>query len=197
MTELSSILSAFGLSASAGLNAYIPLLVVALGARAFPQLITLNEPFDLLSSNWSIAALVILLVVEMLADKVPAVDHLNDVIGMFIRPAAGAVLFAASTSGAITHLDPRLALVCGLVVAGGTHSVKATARPVVTASTGGIGNPIVSTVEDVAAFLTSIVAVLAPLLLGVVALIFGVLFVWWLFRRRAKRRTAGAGASGG
>jgi cytochrome bd-type quinol oxidase subunit 2 len=197
MAELSNILSAFGLSASAGLNAYIPLLIVALTARAFPNVLSLNEPFDLLASNWSIAALVVLLVVELLADKVPAVDHVNDVIGMFIRPAAGAVLFAGTTSGAIENLDPRLALLCGLLVAGTTHGVKATARPVVTASTGGVGNPIVSTLEDVAAFLTSMVALLAPLLIGVAIVLFGILFVWWLFRRRTKKSAAGAGAGGG
>ncbi len=192
MAELSNILSAFGLSASAGLNAYIPLLIVALGARLFPDHVVLAEPFDLLASNIAIAVLVVLLAVEILADKVPAADHVNDVIGLFIRPAAGAILFAGTTGGAIAHLDPRIALVCGLLIAGTTHSVKATARPVVTASTGGVGNPIVSAVEDVAAFLTSLVAVLAPLLIGVALLIFGVLIVWLYFRRRARKAPAGA-----
>ena len=91
ITAIGGVLSAFGLSASAGLNAYIPLLVIALTAR-FTDLITLSAPFDLLTSAWVIGALVVLLVIEVLADKVPGIDHVNDLIGTFVRPAAGAVL---------------------------------------------------------------------------------------------------------
>jgi len=192
IAELSQILSAFGLSASAGLNAYIPLLIIALTTRLFPQYLQLNEPYDLLASNLSIAVLVVLLLVEVAADKVPVVDHINDIISVFIRPTAGAVLFAASTSSpTVAVLDPRLALILGFLVAGATHSAKATARPVVTASTGGVGNPVVSTIEDVAALLTSLVAVLAPLLIGVSIIIFVLLIWWWWARRRARPATVG------
>ena len=192
MAELSHVLSAFGLSASAGLNAYIPLLIIALGARYFPQLIQLGQPYDVLTSPWAIAALMILLLVEVLADKIPVVDHVNDLLGMIIRPAAGAVLFAAST-GSVERLDPVLAIILGFVVAGATHGAKATARPVVTASTGGLGNPIVSTIEDVAALMTSLVAVLAPLLIGVAIIFFVLLIGWWFMRRRTSQAMAGAG----
>jgi len=190
LAALTALLSAFGLSASAGLNAYIPLLVVALTAR-FTPLITLNAPYDILTSGWVIGALFVLLVVEVLADKVPGVDHLNDLAGLILRPAAGAVLFAAST-GAVAAIDPRLAVVAGLLVAGAAHSAKATARPMVTATTGGLGNPVISTVEDVAALFTSILAVVFPLLIGAVALVFALIVAWWMTRRR--RRTVRAGA---
>jgi hypothetical protein len=186
VAELTQILSAFGLSASAGLNAYIPLLLIAVTARLFPQAIQLDAPFDLLTSSWVIGALAVLLVVEALADKVPVVDHVNDLIGLFVRPTAGAVLFAAST-GTVSFLRPELALVLGLLVAGAAHGAKATARPMVTASTGGMGNPVVSTMEDIAALLTSVVALLAPLLIGVALVLFALLFLIWLGRRRARR----------
>lgn len=182
MPELSALLSGFGLSASAGLNAYIPLLIIALGARYFPDYIQLAKPFDLLTEPWAIAALIILLVVEVLADKVPVVDHVNDVIGLFIRPTAGAILFAASV-GSVSTIDTRLALLAGLLVAGTTHAAKATARPVVTATTAGMGNPIVSTLEDLAALVTSLVAVLAPLLIAVAFFVFALLFIVWMSRR--------------
>jgi hypothetical protein len=75
--ELLGILSAFGRSASAGLNAYIPLLIVALLAK-FTNLIQLSSPWDALTSWWIIALLVVLTLVEFFADKVPAVNHVND-----------------------------------------------------------------------------------------------------------------------
>lgn len=182
---ISTILSAFGLSASAGLNAYIPLLIIALTAR-FTPLVNLSAPYDLLTSTWVIGTLTVLLLVEILADKIPVVDHVNDLLGLGIRPAAGAMLFAAST-GTLDFLDPRLALVSGLVVAGVAHGAKATARPLVTVSTGGIGNPIVSTIEDIAAFTTSVVAVIFPLLIGGALVVFAGLWAWWLTRRNRRR----------
>ena len=187
---IASILSAFGLSASAGLNAYIPLLIISLSAR-FTPLINLSAPYDVLESTWVIGALTALLIVEVLADKIPMVDHVNDLVGLAIRPAAGALLFAATT-GTLTFLDPRLALIAGLFVAGAAHGAKATARPLVTASTGGIGNPIVSTVEDVAAITTSIVAIVFPLLIGGAMVVFAGMWAWWLARRRRKRVGAAA-----
>jgi hypothetical protein len=184
------ILTAFGLSASAGLNAYIPLLVIALTAR-FTSLVTLAPPYDILTNGWVITALAALLVVEVLADKVPVIDHANDIIGTFLRPAAGALLFASAMSGVVTGLDPRLALLAGALTAGVTHGAKATARPVVTATTAGIGNPVISTVEDVASLLTSVVAILAPALIAVALVLFLVLFLAWISRRG---RHAGARA---
>ncbi|MCB0216681.1 MAG: DUF4126 domain-containing protein [Chloroflexi bacterium] len=174
--------SAFGLSASAGLNAYIPLLIIALTAR-FTDLITLQAPYDRITSGWAIGAVCVLLVVEVLADKVPLADHVNDAIATFIRPVAGALLFAAA-AGNVQAMNPVLALVMGLFTAGGVHAAKATARPLITATTGGLGNPVVSTLEDLAALVTSIVAILAPLLIAVAMLVFALLLAWWWGRRR-------------
>ena len=181
------ILSAFGLSASAGLNAYIPLLIVALAARF--DVIQLDGPYAHVESWWAIGVLAFLLLVEMLADKVPVADHVNDLISTFIRPAAGALLFAANT-GTVSQMHPVLALVLGLFTAGAVHGAKASARPMITASTGGIGNPIVSTLEDVVAVITSIVAILAPLLLFITFVAFALMMAWWMMRRR-RRRLAG------
>jgi len=178
-----SLATAFGLSTAAGLNAYIPLLVVALLARLTP-LITLNEPYDALSSWWVIGVLAVLLVVEILVDKVPAVDTVNDIIQTFIRPAAGAILFAAITNAIGVH--PVLAAICGVILAGGVHAVKAGGRPVVAATTAGVGNPIVSTVEDIISFVTSVLAIVAPYLVLALIVISLVLFTWWYVRRRQR-----------
>jgi hypothetical protein len=184
MDALANVLSAFGLSSAAGLNAYLPLLIVALAAR-FTNLVQLNQPWDVLTSWWVIGVLALLLLVEMTADKIPAVDTVNDVINTLIRPAAGAVLFAAN-SGVVGEMHPILALICGLLVAGGVHAVKATARPVVTATTGGTANWLVSIVEDVVSFVTAVLAILVPVLLIVLIVLIIIFLAWWWSRRRAR-----------
>jgi hypothetical protein len=189
MTELAGVLTAFGLAASAGLNAYVPLLTIALMAR-FTNLLTLSEPWEPLTSWWVIGALVILTAVEFFADKVPAVNHVNDAIQTFVRPAAGAVLFAAST-GAVTNIHPVVAIIAGLLVAGTVHAVKAAAvRPAVTATTGGAGNVPVSIAEDVTATVLSITAILVPILLGCLLVLLTSLIIWGIWRRENSRRTA-------
>ena len=184
MHPFTDIFSAFGLSSAAGLNAYLPLLVVALTAR-FTNLIQLNEPWDVLTSWWVIGVLAVLLLIEMTVDKVPAVDTANDVINTAIRPMAGAILFAAS-SGAVGEVHPVLAVICGLLVAGGVHAVKATARPAVTATTGGFGNWLVSLSEDVVAFVTTVMAILVPVLLVLLMVLFFLLLAWWWSKRRTR-----------
>ncbi len=176
------VLSAFGLSAATGLNAWLPLLIVGLLAR-YTDLITLRAPWSAVENAWVLAVLAVLLIIEMTVDKIPAVDTVNDVIQTVIRPAAGAVLFAASAN-VISDVSPILALICGLLVAGGVHAVKATARPVITATTAGIGNPVVSVIEDVVSGATTIVAVVLPAVAAAAVLGWLALFAWWYFRRR-------------
>lgn len=186
LPALGGIGAAFGLSASAGLNAYIPLLVVALAAR-FTNLLNLSEPYDLLTSWPVIAVLAVLLLVEMTVDKIPAVDTVNDVIQTFIRPTAGAVMFAANAN-VVNDLSPTVALVAGILLAGSVHATKSAVRPAVTGSTAGIGNPVVSLTEDIIAFVTSIAAIFLPLIVGVITIIF-VIFAWRMWLRRRNNRS--------
>lgn len=185
------IFSAFGLSFSAGLNAYLPVLIVALVGRFFPKLFTLTEPYDVLTSWWVIGVLVVLVVIEFFVDKIPAVDSINDVIQTVVRPAAGALMFAVST-GAVEGIQPVLAVIAGLLVAGSVHATKATVRPLVTATTAGIGNPIVSVVEDVVAFVTSLLAILLPIVVGIFLIAVVITFFSWRSRRRKKQAAGGA-----
>ena len=185
--------SAFGLSTSAGLNAYIPMLTVALLGR-LTSLVELGEPWDVLTSWWIIGLLTVLLIIDILADKIPAVDSANDVIQTVIRPTAGAIMFAATTQESI-GLHPVLALGCGILLAGGVHVVKAGARPVVTATTAGVGNPIVSTIEEVIAAITSFVAVIFPFLI-IVWFFLLALLVFLVLRWRGRRLPARRHKSG-
>jgi Domain of unknown function (DUF4126) len=189
MEALLGIFSAFGLSASAGLNAYIPLLVVGVIAH-YTNLIKLNPPYDALANPYILILIGILLIIEMLADKLPVANHINDLIQTFVRPVAGAIVFAASTN-IVTGINPIIALACGLLVAGSVHVVKSAAiRPIVTATTAGAGNVPVSVAEDVTSTVVSLLSILAPIAIAVLAIIAIVLLIWLWARRTSKKETA-------
>ncbi|TVR69478.1 MAG: DUF4126 domain-containing protein [Sphaerobacteraceae bacterium] len=179
------ILTGAGLAAPAGLNAYIPLLTVALLDR-FTNLVTLGSPYDLLSSDAGLIALSILLVVELFADAIPGLDTVNDLIQTAIRPATGAVLMLAAGNSDDGWIDmhPILQGLLGAGLAGIVHTVKAVARPMVTVSTAGMGNAGVSSVENVAALGLSLLAVLVPILVLVGILIMLIFAIQWLVRRK-------------
>jgi Domain of unknown function (DUF4126) len=189
MNILLGIFSAFGLSASAGLNAYIPLLVVGILAH-YTNLIKLASPWDTLANPWVLIFLGILLIIEMLADKLPAINHLNDLIQTFVRPVAGAIVFAASTN-VIGGISPVLALICGLLVAGSVHVAKsAVVRPLLTAATGGAGNVPVSLAEDAASTVISFLAILLPIAIAVFIALIILFLIWWWAHRTSKSEAA-------
>ena len=185
MDAFSSIIAGFGLSAPAGLNAWIPLLVASLSAKI--GWLKLNAPFDVLGETWVLVVLLALVTIELFVDKIPAVDTLNDIIHTFIRPVAGGILFAAQ-AGAIGGLDPTDGFILGLVSEGALHAVKATSRPIVTTFTGGIFNPIVSMVEDIIAAVTAVLALVIPILAALFMLVFLVVAGWMVIRWRERRR---------
>ncbi len=179
------VFTAFGLSASAGLNAYIPLLVVALLAR-FSGWIDLHAPWSALESWWVIGVLILLSLVEFFADKIPAVNHVNDLIQSFVRPTAGAIVFAASAR--VADVNPILAMIAGLLVAGGVHAVKSVAvRPAVTASTGGTANVPVSIMEDIVSTILSILAVVIPVFVAAMIVLLVSWLIWFMWRRSNRK----------
>ena len=186
MELLLGIFSAFGLSASAGLNAYIPLFTIAVIAH-YTDWFKLNAPYDALANPWIIILLGVLIIIEFLADKVPAFNHINDLIQTFIRPAAGAIVFAAAAK-VLTDISPPLSLACGLLVAGSVHVAKsAVVRPAITVTTGGAANIPVSIAEDVISTITSILAVIVPVIVACIFVLFTALLIWWLWRRSNAR----------
>jgi hypothetical protein len=182
MELLFGIFSAFGLSASAGLNAYIPLLIIAVIAH-YTDWFTLNPPFDTLANPWVIIVLGVLVIIEFLADKIPAINHLNDILQTLIRPTAGAIVFAASAK-VLTDANPVFSLICGLLIAGSVHVVKAGAvRPAVTATTAGAGNVPVSIAEDIISTLVSFLSIVMPVLIAVIFILLAAYIIWRLGRR--------------
>jgi hypothetical protein len=187
--EVFNILSAFGLSASAGLNAYIPLLVVSLLAK-YTSLIKLNSPWNGMTSWWVIGTLIFLTIIEIVADKVPAVNHINDIIQSFIRPTAGAIVFAAS-AGTISSVGTVFAIIAGLFVSGSVHAVKSLAiRPAVTATTGGAANIPVSVAEDVTSTGISVLSIIVPIIAVCLLVILIAVVIIIFIRRRNKKRNS-------
>ena len=178
---MEQLLTGLGLSGSAGLNAYLPMLIMGVMARL--DVMQLQDPYDKLSSPLILGILVILLIIEMTADKIPAVDNLNDAIQTFIRPSAGALLFTASTAG-VDATDPTMltaaSLLGGGMSAGSVHTVKAISRPGVTLTTAGFGNFFVSIIEDIISFFVSIFAILIPFIVLILSFSM-VVIVGWIF----------------
>jgi uncharacterized membrane protein len=173
---------AIALAASAGLRAWLPLLLA--GSLARIGVLDLGESFSFLASNQALVLFGVATVIELVGDKVPAVDHALDVIGTPLRPAAGALL-AASVLGTVS--DPLTALALGTAVGAPSalvpHAAKTALRTVSTTLTGGLANPILSFLEDVIALATFVLAVVVPVLV-VILLVITVLFVRRLMRRR-------------
>ncbi|WP_327034210.1 DUF4126 domain-containing protein [Micromonospora ureilytica] len=189
------VLTGTGLAASAGLNAYIPLLILGLLGR-YTDLIDLPSGWTWLGNGWVIAIMALLLAVEMVADKVPVVDHINDVVQTVVRPTAGGLAFGAgSSSETVTVSDPGsffsshqwVPVVTGVLLALGVHLLKSAARPVINATTAGFGAPVASTAEDATSVVVSLVAIILPVLVLVV-LVGLAFFAFWFFRRRSERR---------
>src|SRR3954468_5891246 len=174
----------------------------------YTDTIDLPGGWQWLSNGWVIGILAVLLAVEMVADKIPVVDHVNDVIQTVVRPTAGGLAFGA-TSGAQTmmvrnpgqffHGHQWVPVVTGVVISLFVHTTKAASRPVINTATVGVGAPIVSTLEDFSSTTLSVVAILFPVL--VVVLLIGIVLTAWALmrrigRRRAARRSARLAATG-
>jgi hypothetical protein len=195
------LLTGTGLAVAAGLNAYVPLLVLGLAGR-FLDFVELPSGWAWLQNEWVLAILAVLLVVETIADKVPAVDSINDWIQSIVRPAAGGIVFgtgSATQTAAVT--DPAaffesnqwVPVVAGIVIALGVHATKMFVRPAANALTAGAAAPVLSTGEDIGAVMFSLFAILIPILV-IIALIALVVVVFSIFRRMRRRRQSVAPA---
>jgi len=184
------VLLGLGLSASTGLNTFLPLLLLSAAARFHIAGIELGQRFDWLSSDVAIIVLIVASVVEIVADKVPAVDHFLDAVGTFVRPLAATVATASVLTGA--DVNPTVAAVVGLMIGAptslGFHTLKAGTRVASSAATLGCANPVLSLIEDVISFSLTVVAIFIPLAVPVAL----ALLVWllWLVAKRIRGQSA-------
>lgn len=184
------IISALGLSSASGLNAYIPLIVLG-GLDRWTDLVNLPPGWDWLSSTPALIVIGILLIIEVVADKLPALDSLNDIIQTLIRPASGGIVFSSGL-GADQVIDgsngfPWGTFITGVVIALIVHALKSFSRPVANVSTAGIAAPALSTGEDVLSLGLSLFAVIVPfLVLVLLVVLFGSAIYLITKVRRAK-----------
>jgi hypothetical protein len=186
-------LTGTGLAAAAGLNAYIPLLVVGLSSR-FLDWIELPPAWAWLQNEWVLVVLGVLLVIEIIADKIPVVDTVNDWLQTIIRPTAGGILFGTGTaSETVAVTDPAsffasnqwVPIVIGVVLSLLVHTGKTLARPAANAATAGLAAPALSAAEDVSSVVLSLLAILFPVL--VVFALLGVVVGLVAVIRRVRR----------
>lgn len=199
-TAITILLAALGLSSTAGLRAYLPLLAIGIAGNVpgpfDGKLIPLQGNFQALSNPVVLIILAALAVGEFAIDKIPVVDHLSDAVHTVIRPLAGAMIMAG-TANSLSDTSQWGAAILGGVLALAFHGVKATTRPAVTATTAGIGNPVVSFIEDVVVVIAVLALVLAPII-GIILMVLLVVVMGRLLarivRRFRGRKTSGQGA---
>lgn len=190
---MEQLLTGLGLSTAAGLNAYIPMLMLGLLAR-FTDMVTLPQGWSWLENGWVLTIVAVLLAVEVVADKVPALDSINDTVQTFVRPAAGGIVFGSGTAAQTTAVaDPGqwagsggwIPVAIGAVIALVVSLTKTAVRPAANVATAGVAAPVLSTVEDVASFSLVFIALLIPVLVLVV--LAALVWAGWRLWRRIRR----------
>jgi hypothetical protein len=185
-TIVPSLAMGIGLAACAGIRAWLPLLMA--GGMARWGIIELGQSFQFISSDRALILFGVATVIEILADKVPAVDHALDSLSTILRPAAGSLL-AASVLWQVS--DPLTALALGVAVGAPTslvpHAAKSLLRAASTTFTGGLANPLISILEDLMAVALFVLTVLIPVVVAAALVLIGLLVA-----RRVARRTSSA-----
>jgi hypothetical protein len=192
------LMTGFGLATAAGLNAYIPMLLMGLLAR-FTSLVSLPHGWTWLENGWVMGIVAVLLAVEIVADKIPALDSINDMVQTFVRPTAGGIVFGSGTAAQTAAVsDPAefartgqwVPVAIGVVTALVVHLTKTAVRPAANAATAGIAAPVLSTIEDFTSVSLSFIAILIPALVLVVMIALAWSAFWLLRRRRRRKRAA-------
>lgn len=181
------LISAFigiGLAAATGFRFFLPMYAVSLASYMgwIPQ----NENFQWLSGLPTLIATGIAMIVEILAYYIPFVDHLLDTISIPLATVAGSVMFASQFTELGTFPQWALALIAGGGTAAAISSGFAGTRAASTATTGGFGNSVVATTETAGAGLMSFLALAAPVIAFVVAVL--LLIAVFVFGRKLLRK---------
>lgn len=181
-TIVPSLAMGIGLAACAGIRAWLPLLMA--GGLARWGVIEIGPSFQFIAGDRALILFGVATVIEILADKVPAVDHALDSLSTVLRPAAGSLL-AASVLWQVS--DPLTALALGVAVGAPTslvpHAAKSLLRAASTTFTGGLANPFISILEDLMAVALFVLTVLVPVVVAAVLVLIGLLVARRLVRR--------------
>jgi hypothetical protein len=185
---LQSIALGISLAACAGLRAWLPLFAV--GASVRLGVLPLGESFRFLGSNIALSVFAIATLIELIADKIPVVDHALDALSTLLKPVAGIVL-AASVLWTVD--DPIVAIALGVMVgapaACAPHAAKAGLRGVLSPLTAGLAAPVLSVLEDVIAFGLVALAILAPFVVAAGVLLFALVTGKFLRKKMNQKPT--------
>lgn len=198
MNWVLALLLGVSLAASTGLNVFLPLLLLSLAGRFHVGDVTLAGSFAWLASDAAVISLSVATVVEIVADKVPALDHVLHVVATVAKPVAGALAASAAVGGT---MDVTMAAIVGLIlgapIAFGMHTVKSGTRVLSSGTTAGLANPLVSFAEDVVSAILSLIGIFLPLLvpLALGLVVYGGWKIMQVVRRRFGRKP-GATPSG-
>ncbi|MCT2042010.1 DUF4126 domain-containing protein [Pseudoclavibacter alba] len=194
------VLTGAGLASASGLNAFIPMLSLGLLSR-FTDLVNLPAGWEWLENEWVLGIIAVLLVLELVADKIPAIDSINDVVQTVIRPTAGGIVFGAGTAAQTAAIqnpaewwqsNAWVPVVIGVMTALVVHAGKAGTRAATNTVSVGAVAPVLSVGEDAMSVGLVFAAILIPVLVLVLLLAL-VLMFWWMwstFRRMRDRLKA-------
>lgn len=184
-----SIMIGVALSATCGFRVFVPLLAVNIGTRALDAdgqpLIELAGGFDWLSSDIALMVFLVATLFEIGGYYIPWIDNLLDTIASPASIVAGTVITASFATGMDPWLQWLLGVIAGGGAAGAVQATTVVARAGSTVTTGGLGNPIVASVETSGAFLGSALSIVAVefAIVVFVLLLGGGVWIWWRRRR--------------
>lgn len=181
METLLSVCLGIGLSAACGFRVFVPLLVVSIASLSGH--LTLAHGFEWIGSYPALVAFSVATCLEIGGYYIPWLDHLLDTIATPAAIVAGTVI----TASVVGHMSPflrwTLAAIAGGSVAGIVQGATVATRSASTISTGGLANPLVSTLELAGALTTSVLSIFVPLLVVVLIPVFVVFFGRLLVRK--------------
>ena len=183
---LTAVALGIGLSASAGFRIFVPLLIAGLAGRF--DFLPLDGSFEWMTTTPVLIAFGVATLVEIAAYYIPVVDNFLDVIALPFSVAAGTILSASLLPAETEGLRWIIGLIIGGGISGTIQGGKTLLRLASTGSTGGLANPVFSTGENTAAIGFGILALLLPVLIGIIVLfLLGNIIYRFLFRKRKSR----------
>lgn len=171
-----SILLGIGLAASVGFRVFVPLFALSLASHY--NVIPLNESWQWVGSTTAMITLGIATIVEIFGYLIPWFDNILDTIAVPLAAVAGTAVMLSTAA----DLDPVITWSLAIIAGGGTATAiktsTSTTRLASTATTGGVANPVVSTVETASAISMSALSIFAPM----VAIVFVLIILWLMFK---------------
>lgn len=179
-----SIFLGIGLAASVGFRVFLPLFALSLAANN--GLWDLNASWEWLGSLAAVVTFGAATLAEVFAYYIPWVDNLLDSLAIPLAAIAGTAVMVSTIAG----LDPVVTWSLAIIAGGGTATAikgaSATSRLASTATTGGLGNPVISTLETGTATVVTLASILAPVL-GVLLVILILIVIFVIYRKLRPR----------